>query len=124
MIAIAGNSELYPSIIKGNNIKDCTYLVGLYVNGGSNHILWDNDVSFKGIGAANGGYGVQLVGTENAWLMNNKVRTSNGRTLSSAFESRSAQKTMYINNALQAGRIYSHESDYVNGTIELPISTN
>ncbi|AII28141.1 tail spike protein [Bacillus phage Bobb] len=123
MIAIAGNSELYPSIIKGNNIKDCTYLVGLYVNGGSDHILWDNDVSFKGTGSANGGYGVQLVGTENAWLMNNKVRVSNGRTLSSSYESRGSQNTMYINNALQTGKLNSHESDYVNGIIELPFST-
>ncbi|AXH71076.1 hypothetical protein BSP38_034 [Bacillus phage BSP38] len=113
-IAISGYGEVYPTNIMRNTIEDCKYLIGIYLNGGSQHVIKDNDIMFRR--GSNGGYGVQLKDTTDVRVYRNDVRTMDGGTLYSSFDSSGALSTKYVGNTMDAGGINKNDTDYVDSS--------
>ena len=116
--AIMGYADQYSSYIKGNIIQDCKYMIAIHIDGGSKHMIKDNDITFRR--GSNAGYGVYLIGANDSRLHNNDIRVMDGFGLINSFYTIQSTNTKLIGNTYDTGEMKTNDTDFLRYNEKLP----
>lgn len=116
--AIMGYADQYSSYIKGNIIQDCKYMIAMHIDGGSKHMIKDNDITFRR--GSNAGYGVYLIGANDSRLHNNDIRVMDGFVLINSFYTIQSTNTKLIGNTYDTGEMKTNDTDFLRYNEKLP----
>lgn len=116
-MAIYGDSKEGRKVeLKQNVIKDFRAIIPVYIVGGKDHKITDNDITFNR--SSDGGYGIYLKDTDNVMIAGNSVLNNSPFKIASHIKTNESVNSKVINNTLcKSGKLLLNETDSEYGNI-------
>ncbi|TWM85074.1 hypothetical protein CHCC14600_0178 [Bacillus licheniformis] len=116
-MAIYGDSKEGRKVeLKQNIIKDFRAIIPVYIVGGKDHKITDNDITFNR--SSDGGYGIYLKDTDNVMIAGNSVLNNSPFKIANHIKTNESVNSKVINNTLcKSGKLLLNETDSEYGNI-------